>query len=137
SVPREKAGMAAGTTSTTRQVGNAMGVAVFGSALASGYRAAIVGVATAAGLTAAQVVRASESPAQAFAVGRDLPVHDAHVLHDAAVDGFVSGMHAGMLIGVVLLLISAVLTARWLPARANEEAGVLEPVRVAAGDEPA
>ena len=40
-VPREKAGMASGTLSATRQVATAMGVAVVGSLLVSGYRSVL------------------------------------------------------------------------------------------------
>ena len=40
-VPREKAGMASGTTQTTKQAGTALGVAVIGSLLVSGYHSAL------------------------------------------------------------------------------------------------
>jgi EmrB/QacA subfamily drug resistance transporter len=136
-VPREQAGMASGTASTTRQSGGATGVAVFGSALSGGYRAAIGGVAVVAGLSASQLARAREAPARAFAVAGELPARAAHALRAAAFDGFVSGMHTGMLIGAGLLLLCAALTARFLPSHVADDSPPLSTVRVVPTEEPA
>lgn len=118
SLPRAKAGVGSAVNDTTRQVGGALGVAVIGSALASVY-AARVRDAAPAGAPSALVDRVSESVGAAIQAGSELGGEAGRVLVATASDAFVDGMHLGVLIGATAALVGAIVTARFLPARAR------------------
>jgi EmrB/QacA subfamily drug resistance transporter len=112
SVPHEKMGAGAAISSTMRQVGAAMGVAVIGSALAAAYRASIApaldGLAPALRAAAAGSVQASLSVAEA--------THDA-ALALAAKAAYVHAMHIGATIAAAVALVGLFVVLRWVPAR--------------------
>jgi hypothetical protein len=118
SVPRAQAGVASGTNSTGRQVGTALGVAVIGSLLVSGYRAALAGHTK--GLTPSQLTEARASVGSALAVAHEIGGHAGRALADAARAAFVDGMRLGLLIGAGLLVVATVLAARYLPAKPRD-----------------
>ncbi|HSS10663.1 MAG TPA: MFS transporter, partial [Acidimicrobiales bacterium] len=106
SVPRERAGVGSAMNDTTRQVGGAVGVAVFGSVLASRYHATVV---RAAGLNAfpasvAGGIRNDVGSAVRFAHSGHAGVFAAAAA-SVARQGFVSALHAVALVGVVVMLV--------------------------------
>lgn len=124
SLPEEKQGVASALNDTVREMGGAVGVALVGSVLNSGYRshvdAAIVGLPP----EIAEPVRAGIGGALAVAgflgdAGRSLA--------DAAREAFVHGMGPALLLGAGLALAAAVFTALRGPRTAAEAEPGLHP----------
>jgi hypothetical protein len=109
-LPRAKASVGSAMNDTTRMVGSALGVAVLGSILSSGYRHDIDAAAAHLPGPAADVARDSLGGALQVA-GTD------GALVDAARHAFVSGMHTAALVAAGVALAGAVLAAVFLPAR--------------------
>jgi MFS family permease len=115
-VPKERSGMAAGINDTFRQVGVAVGVAVWG-AIFVGQGAAKVsdltaGTATASGDHPRQLVEAASSGSlhQALAA---VPQQAQPAVEHAAREGFLAGFNDVLTLGGVVCLAGAVL-ALWL-----------------------
>jgi EmrB/QacA subfamily drug resistance transporter len=120
SVPRQQAGLASGTYSTTKQTCNALGVAVVGSLLVSGYHSTLATRTRGLGLSHADVTAARASLSAALGVAHRLGGETGRVLGDAARSGFIHGMHLGAILGIALLALGVVLVLRYLPARAPD-----------------
>jgi len=128
SVPRDKAGIGSAMNDTTREVGTTLGVAIIGSILSSGYTSKISGVAAtlpaeaqqavegslAGALGTSQQVAASGNPAQAT------------VIADAAKAAWAHGLQLSMMIGAAIVLVAAVICAKYLPGRPAPELAVDE-----------
>jgi hypothetical protein len=104
SLPLANAGVGSAMNDTVRLVGGALGVAVIGSVLASGYRADM-GDAPAA---------AQESFGAGLALAQRIGDAD---LARTATDAFVGGMHTAPLVAAAVVAAGAVLAAIFLPAR--------------------
>jgi len=121
SVPRERAGAGSAIGNTMRQVGGAMGVAVFGTILATLYRSHIVAslrsvAALARDPALLHTVSASISATQAYAGSAGAGV--AARLGAPATASFIDAMHAVAFAAVVLAALGAGVALRWLPRRA-------------------
>jgi EmrB/QacA subfamily drug resistance transporter len=120
SVPRERAGAGSAIGNTLRQVGGAMGVAVFGTVLATLYRshiaASLRSVAALAHHPALlHTVSASISATQAYAGSAGASV--AARLGPPATASFVDAMHVIAFVAVALTALGAGVALRWLPRR--------------------
>src|SRR4051794_20345898 len=109
SLPAARMSVGSAINDTTRVAGGALGVAVLGSLLASGYRAHMDSVA---GLPA---------PAHDSLAGA-LALHDAR-LAGVARDAFVSGMHTAALVAACVALAGAPVGGRGLPPPAGRPGG--------------
>ena len=99
-LPLEKAGVGSAVNDTVRMVGGALGVAVLGSVLSSGYRGGM-----------------EDAPAAAQdSLGAALGAGDP-ALARTAVDAFVSGMHTAAIVAAAVALAGAVLAGAYLPRR--------------------
>jgi EmrB/QacA subfamily drug resistance transporter len=105
SLSLEHSGVGSAMNDTARLVGGALGVAVLGSVLSSGYRGGMDGAPEAA----------QESLSAALATG------DASVIQTAS-DAFVSAMHTTSIVAAAAAAVGAVVAAVWLPARAEAPA---------------
>jgi hypothetical protein len=116
SLPLRKAGVGSAVNDTTRQVGGALGVAVIGSVLASIYGSHVGdflhGKALSTG--AAQEIKQS--------LGKALQTPHQPGLSTTAINGFIDGMHAGVLVAAGVAFVGAVIAFVWLPARASYDA---------------
>ena len=119
-VPRERAGVGSAMNDTTRQFGGALGVAVFGSVLASRYHDAAERAAAARGLPASitDAVTGDVSSALRFARS-DGAGEWAAAAAAAAREGFVDSFHTVALVGAVVMAVGAAVVLAWLPARAE------------------
>jgi MFS transporter, DHA2 family, multidrug resistance protein len=117
-VPPERAGMASGTQSTTRQLGGALGVAVMGSILSAQYSAMLA--RSVAGTGAARYLpTARRSLAAALQVTTSgNPAHA--VLVRASRTAFVDGMHVGASVTAATAIIGAVVVFALLRGPATE-----------------
>jgi len=120
-VPKERSGMAAGVNDTFRQVGVAMGTAVWGAIFlargASTVRSVLVGTPAAIGGRPRQLMEALSGGGLAAAT-HALPPGARQAVVAATRQGFLTGLNEVLTIGGVVALVAAVL-ALWL-VRENE-----------------
>ncbi|MEZ5230822.1 MAG: MFS transporter, partial [Acidimicrobiales bacterium] len=108
SLPAEKQGVASALNDTSREVGGAVGVALLGSILSSGYSSAIKPAL--AGLPAELAEPASEGIGNAFGVAAQ--AGDAGpVIIDAAKHAFVDGWVQSMWVGVGMVALAVLILA--------------------------
>lgn len=114
-LPQEKQGVASAVNDTARELGSALGIAVLGSLLASGYRDAIAGVAAGLPGPLAEAVEASIAFTQSPRIV-ELGVQG-QVIAEAAKSAFVDGISVSITVGAIVLTTTAVLVAWRGPAR--------------------
>jgi hypothetical protein len=124
SLPLEKAGVGSAVNDTTREVGGALGVAVFGSLVASRFHSAISGAIT--GLPAA----ARSSLGAALQTAGTLPDARGAAVARSARDAYVSGFR-GTLVIAALVAVAASGVISWL-LRPNVPVAVQVPAQVVA-----
>jgi hypothetical protein len=117
SLPLGKAGVGSAVNDTTRQVGGALGVAVIGSVLASIYGSQVGDFLHGKPVPSGTAAELKQSLGLALAAGKRVPG-----LSTTAVDGFIDGMHAGVLVAASVALLGAIVAFVWLPARASYDA---------------
>jgi EmrB/QacA subfamily drug resistance transporter len=136
SVPHHRAGIGSAMNDTTRELGGALGVAVLGSLLTTGF-AGSIGPAL-GGLDPDASASASTGLAGALDVARRLPGDAGTALVEAARSAYVEGMGTAALAAAGVVAVTALFAARLLPGLARTEedrpesalAPVLEPVGV-------
>ncbi len=115
-VPKERSGMAAGINDTFRQVGVAVGVAVWGAIFigrgADKFRDLAAGTPAAAGDHPRQLMEAASSGSLNQAVAAT-PPQARHTVANAAGDGFLAGFNDLLTMGALVCFAGAVL-ALWL-----------------------
>jgi hypothetical protein len=121
SVPRAQAGMGSAMNDTTRELGGSLGVAAFGSLLASRYATEIAPVTS--DLPDRARAAADSSLAGALAVSERLG-DGGQALAAAAREAFMSGFRFSLVIGAVVVAAAGVVAHRFLPDRAADEASV-------------
>ena len=119
-VPARKAGVGSAMNDATREVGGAIGIAVFGSVLASAYRRGVEEQASQIPKDLANLARESIGAAQG--IGNDIGVAGADLINSAN-QAFTDGLVQTMFAGAVLLVVSAIIVLRWMP---DEEAPIAE-----------
>jgi Na+/melibiose symporter-like transporter len=113
SLPREKAGVGSAVNDTTRQTGGALGVAVLGSILASGYQGQLH-----LPVRGADAATARSSVGSAVQLGEQIGGRVGNTVIEVARSAYVHGMHLSFLVGAGILVCGAVLAIAFLPARA-------------------
>ena len=108
SLPLGKAGVGSAVNDTTRELGGALGVAVLGSILNSGYTAGVAGAA--AGLPDAARSQVESTLGAAVAAGQQVPG-----LADVARAAYVDGMSNALVLAAGVVLVAAALVARFMP----------------------
>jgi len=111
SLPEAKMSVGSAINDTTRVAGGALGVAVLGSLLASGYRGDMESALSALPGPAREI--AQDSLAGGMAVAERLGDDQ---LAGVAQDAFVSGMHTAALVAAGVALLGAVVAAVFLPS---------------------
>jgi EmrB/QacA subfamily drug resistance transporter len=119
SVPRQRTGVASAVNDTTRLTAGAIGVAVVGSVLSSGYRGAFTADGTAGSLPPDLVDQAQASIANAAAVAHRIGGTDGEHLLEVARQGFVTGASTGLLIASIVAGLGAMVAWRYLPPHAR------------------
>jgi Na+/melibiose symporter-like transporter len=119
SLPRAKAGVGSAVNDTTRQMGGAVGVAVFGSLMASHFTKSMAD--NLGGVVPADVLgRLGDNVGQAISVAPTANGPTAQII-DSAKESFVSGLHVVGLVGAGVVFLAAIGVALFLPARARDE----------------
>jgi EmrB/QacA subfamily drug resistance transporter len=125
SLPLGKAGVGSAVNDTTRQVGGALGVAVIGSVLASIYGSQVGDFLHGKPVPSGTAQELKQSLGLALSASKQVPG-----LAQTAINAFIDGMHAGVLVAAGVALVGAVIAFVWLPARASYDA-LTEPPREA------
>ena len=110
-LPRAQQGVASATNDVARELGGAIGIALIGSTLTSGYRRAVDDAQLPAEL--APAIRDSAPAGLQVAASADDPASLAAVVRAAVTDGFTQAMA----LAAVLLLVGAAFVARATPRR--------------------
>ncbi|MCU1502951.1 MAG: Drug resistance transporter, EmrB/QacA subfamily [Ilumatobacteraceae bacterium] len=122
SLPRAKAGVGSAVNDTTRQMGGAIGVAVFGSLMASHFTSTVGDRLL--GTVPPEVVTAiGDNIGQAVSVANESPVakpFSAQIL-DVSKHAFVSGLHTVGWVAASVTMLAAIGVALFLPARARSD----------------
>ncbi|MGE3360759.1 MAG: MFS transporter [Acidimicrobiia bacterium] len=134
-VPRDKAGMGSAMNDTTRELGTSLGVAVFGSLLASRYADALAGTVSSLPVQAREVARGSLGGA--LQVAGTLEPSRGGSLVAAAKDAWVSGFRLSLLGGALVIAVAAAIAYRFLPDQAHDVAAHRMVPVPRAGDGPA
>jgi EmrB/QacA subfamily drug resistance transporter len=134
SVPMHRAGVGSAMNDTTRELGGALGVAVLGSLLTTGFGASIG--PSVGGLPAGSAAEARSGLSGALDVARSLPGSAGDALADAAKAAYVDGMGTAVLVAAAVVGITAFAGSRLLPGRDEAPAGpaVADPVLATAAD---
>jgi EmrB/QacA subfamily drug resistance transporter len=120
-IPPAKAGVGSAMNDTTRELGGALGVALFGSIVAGQYASGIAerlaslpdDLRHVAGTSLSTAVALAQSPGQAGTeAGR--------AIRTAAERSFLDGFHLASLLGAAVLAVAAVLVFRLLPSRRDD-----------------
>jgi nitrate/nitrite transporter NarK len=114
-VPAAKSGVASATNTVARMVSGALGVAIIGSLVSSLYSS---DVEDSLGALPPQAQEAAEgSIGAANAIAAQLPPEASSRLLATTGDAFTSAMGIGLLVAAALAAATAVVVARYLPAR--------------------
>jgi len=121
-LPRSKAGVGSAVNDATRQIGAAVGVALFGSLHATRYRT-VVETRLDGHVPADTLQEVTHNVQHALAAGRATPPPQGARIIDAAADGFVSGFHLAVGVGALVIALAVAIVVRFLPARAPRPGG--------------
>jgi EmrB/QacA subfamily drug resistance transporter len=119
SLPLARASVGSAVNDTTRMVGGALGVAVLGSLLSSGYGAHMDGAVSQLPAGAASI--AHDQLGGALLVSQHIGGQAGQALAEAARTAFLSGMHTAAIVAAGVALTGALLAALFLPARAESK----------------
>ena len=117
SVPMSRAGVASAMNNVTRQLGQALGVAVLGTVLNAIYRGKIDEITALPSLTGDAVGAIRSSIQSAHIVAGDLPVDIATTINDRANEAFVLGMNHAMFLGALVFCGAAFFSLILLPSK--------------------
>jgi EmrB/QacA subfamily drug resistance transporter len=119
-VPAAKSGVASATNTVARMISGALGVAVIGSLISSLYTNDVEGSLGA--LPPQAQTAAEDSIGAASAIAAQLPPDAASTLLATTGDAFTQAMGIGLTVAAALAAATAVVVARFLPAREPEAA---------------
>jgi EmrB/QacA subfamily drug resistance transporter len=120
SLPPAKAGVGSAVNDTTRQTGGALGVALIGSIFLFRYHS-VVGTLSALPPSVAGAVR--NSIGTALDAARTLPHAQQVRIAEIANHAFITSMRLAYTLAALVVLVAALVTWRYLPARAPAEPG--------------
>ncbi|WP_424214499.1 MFS transporter [Streptomyces sp. BI20] len=107
--PAETAGGAAAIGETSYQLGAGMGIALLGSVMNAAYAP---GLTDLSGVPAEAAAGARNSLGEAYQIADELGGKAGGILHDAARDSFVHGLHVTLTVSAGLLLLGALIALR-------------------------
>ncbi len=121
-VDKARAGVGSATNDTTRELGSALGVAIFGSIVSSGYRDRLSGRLVGlpgglSGLPAGVGAAVRDSIGSATVAVSHLPGETGATVMAAAKQAFVAGMSSATAIGALIVAVGAVMVVVWMPNR--------------------
>jgi len=119
SLPKAKAGVGSAVNDTTREIGGALGVAILGSIMASGFGSQMA--ATVKTLPAQVAAVAKDSLGGALTMAGQMGGGAGRAMAEAARGAFVNGAGTALLIGAVIAFAGSLVALLFLPAREKAE----------------
>jgi EmrB/QacA subfamily drug resistance transporter len=113
SVPLAKSGVGSAVNDTTREVGGALGIAVLGSLVASGYQSTMRNHV--AGLPPAVVARINNSVGEALGVAQHAGGRAGAQLASAASSAYTDAMGVALVVAAIVALLAAIMVLVWFP----------------------
>ena len=113
-VPPAKSGVGSAVNDTTRELGGALGIAIFGSIVNSAYRSGID--VSGLGLPAAQAHSAEQSIGAATRIGAQLGGEQGGAVLARAASAFTDAFNTGMIVAAVSAFAAAVIVLRTFSA---------------------
>ena len=123
SLPPAKAGVGSAVNDTTREVGAALGVAVLGSIMSSTYRPRVSDAIAGQPVPAEAATAIKDQVGAALEIAQRIGGAPGRALAEVASNGFADGMGRAFLVGAAALLVGAIVTALYLPARQHDHEG--------------
>jgi EmrB/QacA subfamily drug resistance transporter len=123
SLPPARAGVGSAVNDTTREVGGAIGVALFGSVLSAQYRAPVQDALRRAHAPRGVTRAAGSSIQAALEISRRVPGRRGTLLAGLARSSFVDGLHQAAIMAAAIAVVAAVAVVVWLPARSAAAQG--------------
>ena len=123
SLPPAKAGVGSAVNDTTREVGAALGVAVLGSIMSSTYRPRVSDAIAGQPVPAEAATAIKDQVGAALEIAQRIGGAPGRALAEVASNGFADGMGRAFIVGAAALLVGAIVTALYLPARQHEGEG--------------
>ncbi len=117
SLAPEQIGAGSAVNNVTRELGGTMGVAILGSVFSSLFGPQIIEAFRGVPLSSAQVATAQSSMQAALATAHALPTSVQPDVLDGVTRAFMSGFHRACLVGAIVLVITGLVTNRFLPGR--------------------
>jgi EmrB/QacA subfamily drug resistance transporter len=118
SLPPGKAGVGSAVNDTTRQTGGALGVAVIGSIFALRYHAAVRDIPA---LSTAINRQIHDSIGKALVAAQNLSTEQQQLGHAVANHAYITSMRVAYVLGAAVIGAAALVSWRWLPARAPSD----------------
>jgi MFS family permease len=115
-LPREYAGSGSAINQTSRQAGQALGIAIGGSIAASGFRATLAGVPSDSPISGDLLERARESIAGSYRIAEGLDGRIREQFVDLANSAFVHGFRVSITVSAVTAIIGAIFAFITLPS---------------------
>lgn len=126
SLPPDKAGVASAVNDTTREIGGAIGIAVMGSLMATGYRNTVAPFVEPMPEELAEA--ASDSIGAALGIAQQQGGEQGQQLVAVAREGFVDGFSTAMLVACLVGLVVAGIIATFYPSGSEQAEGDMAPV---------
>ncbi len=121
SLPPAKAGVGSAVNDTTREIGAALGVAVLGSIMSSTYRPRVSDAIAGQPIPAEAATAIKDQVGAALEIAQRIGGAPGRALAEVASNGFADGMGRAFIVGAAALLVGAIVTALYLPARQHED----------------
>jgi EmrB/QacA subfamily drug resistance transporter len=123
-LPANKAGVGSAVNDTTREVGGALGIAMFGSITASAYSQGVGEALAGVKVPDAAAQAIEHSVGGAMVVADEVGGSSGAALARIAQESFIDGYGTSLAIAAVIVFLGAIAIALSLPARAMDEAPV-------------
>jgi EmrB/QacA subfamily drug resistance transporter len=120
-LPAAKAGVGSAVNDATREVGGALGIAIFGSITASAYTHQVSDVLAGTAMPEAAADAIEHSVGGAMLVAEEIGGSSGAALAEVAQRAFVDGFGVSLVVAAVIVFVGAIAIALSLPARAMDE----------------
>jgi hypothetical protein len=133
SLPLSKSGVGSAVNDVTREVGGALGIAIMGSVLASGYGSKMADKIAGLPIPAQFADLIKDSIGPAFGVAKEaqargmIDADRAQFLREAAKESFVNGSRIAFFVAAGVAVIGALVAGNLIPNETPEHGSVLDP----------
>ena len=134
SLPLSKSGVGSAVNDVTREVGGALGIAIMGSVLASGFSSKMADRIKDLPIPAGPRELIEDSIGKAFGVSDEavrsglIPRSAGELIHDSAREAFVNGSRIAFFVAAAVAAVGALVAGNLIPDETPEHGSVVDPV---------